>query len=146
MRLKWFCFIEESFSPPELRIFCRNQKNFYFGKFADDSIFFWRNVFVLLKGIFSKVRGRKISRWWLGVFLHLPETVPTYPFWKKNWILNNIFSWLIFMKSNELTVSGFESQHKLYFIAFYTKKKYFFQTPKSTPCYECFQPYARRRP
>ena len=62
-------FAVECFFPPELRVFCRNRKNFEFGKLIDillERVFFRENI--LLKGIW-KVGGRKICLSWPTVLL-----------------------------------------------------------------------------
>ena len=54
----------------------------------------------------------------------------------------------LLLKFTELTSSGLESQYKLCFSIFNSKKYRkvgFFQTSKSTPCYEYFEPYEPRR-
>ena len=76
-------------------------------------------------------------------FLHFIPIIiqkSTY-FWKK--IRDNPF-----IKSNESTGSGFESQHKIYFLIIYTEKYtkvHFFQKSKLIPSDEYFESFVRRR-
>ena len=62
MRIKWNSFHKNVFSHLNRAFSCRNQKIFKFGKTAKFCLnyFFSKNASILVKGIFSKVRGRKL--------------------------------------------------------------------------------------
>ena len=72
MRIKWF------FSN-SIEGFCRNSKKFNFWKIYQNLltiVFLYLKAFILQKGIFSKIIGRKLCRWWpVILFFKLSNTL-----------------------------------------------------------------------
>ena len=72
MSIKWF------FSN-SIEGFCRNSKKFNFWKIYQNLltiVFLYLKAFILQKGIFSKIIGRKLCRWWpVILFFKLSNTL-----------------------------------------------------------------------